>query len=113
MSADPPTSLESAADWLRKRFDTDAARGVVVAYELDLTGPEGGVLSVRIDDGRLDARRGPHGVPDARLRIAAADFYGILAGRENAELLFMANRIQIEGDLSAAMRFRKFFPRRS
>jgi len=122
MSASPPTTLESAAEWLRKRFDAEAARGVGVAYELDLTGPGGGVLAVRIDDGHLDlqpldaasaARRDPPVRPHARLRIAASDFYGILAGRENSEMLYMANRIQVEGDLTAALRFRKFFRRRA
>lgn len=110
--ARPPDSPQAAADWLRKRFDAETAQGVVVVYALDLTGPGGGALSVRIDGGRVDLRAEPGpSYADARLRLAATDFYDILAGRENSELLFMADRIQIEGDLSAALRFRKFFRR--
>jgi len=121
MSASAPTTLESAAEWLRKRFDADASRGVGVAYELDLTGPSGGVLAIRIDDGRLDIEPLEPGTappssgspPTARLHLSAADFYAILTGRENSEMLYMASRIRVEGDLAAALRFRKFFRRRA
>jgi predicted lipid carrier protein YhbT len=41
--------------------------------------------------------------------LAASDFFGILAGRENADLLFTAGRIEVEGDLSLALKMRKLF----
>lgn len=114
MTAQVPASVETAADWLRKRFDRDAARDIDVRYELDLTGPEGGTISVSISGERIHVQTRPASAPpDARFRLAARDFFGILGGRENAELLAMAGRIQVEGELSLAMRFRGFFARRA
>ncbi len=114
MAPNPPAPVEAAAEWLRKHFDPDAARDTRVTYELDLTGPGGGCLVIAIDDGRLACTAtGAPGAADARFRVAASDFFGILAGTENSELLFMAGRITIDGDLSKAMRFRKFFARRA
>lgn len=113
MTAHVPASVEAAADWLRKQFDRDAARDIEVRYELELGGAEGGVIAVAIADGRIDVRTQPGSIPpDARFRLAARDFFGILGGTENAELLAMAGRIQVEGELSLAMRFRGFFARR-
>lgn len=114
MALSSSAPVEAAAEWLRKHFDADSARAIRVTYELDLTGPGGGCLSIAIDDGTLCcALASGAGTADARFRVAASDFFGILAGTENAELLFMAGRITIDGDLSQAMRFRKFFARRA
>ena len=47
-----------------------------------------------------------------RFRLSAADWFGILAGRENAELLFMAGRIQVDGDRALAVKMGSYFARR-
>lgn len=116
MAADAPTSVQEAAEWLRKRFEPDAARGVSLGVGLELAGPGGGRIGLRIADGALDVRPeapGAGAAPDVTLRLAAADFYGVLAGRENSELLFVAGRIAIEGDPALALRLRTFFRRRA
>ncbi len=40
---------------------------------------------------------------------AAQDFLAIPAGRANADWLFLEDRIEVEGDLSLALRMRKLF----
>jgi len=112
MQGEAPASIEAAAEWLRKHFAPERARGVSVVYELDLTGPAGGLLQVRIDDGRLELGRGRATQSDVRFRLSAADWFGILAGRENAELLFMAGRIQVDGDRALAVKMGSYFARR-
>jgi hypothetical protein len=113
MESDAPASIEAAAEWLRKRFDADASRGVRLSYQLELSGAGGGELALRIEGGSLEARRGRLEAPDVVLRLAASDYYGILGGRENSELLFMAGRIGIQGDPALAVRLRTFFRRRA
>ena len=51
--------------------------------------------------------------PAVILRAPAALWDEVLAGRENAELLYMAGRIQIDGDLGLAAKLRLFFQRRT
>ena len=110
MQSDPePTSIPAAIAWLRKTFRADAASGLRVVYLLDLTGERGGALSIRIDDGRLELLEGRAYVPDVIFRLGAADFFGVLAGRENPDLLFMADRLAVEGDLRLALSLRKLF----
>lgn len=109
----PPRTLDEAAEWLRKHFEPEAAGDLRVEIELDLTGPRGGPLTLRIDGGRLEVARSSAPQPQLRLRVAAPDYFAILAGRENAELLFMDGRLEIDGNLALAMKLRRLFPLRA
>lgn len=109
MTATGPTSLDEAADWLRKRFDPEMAAGLHLSYGFELTGPGGGSLAVRVGDGRVDVAPGAPAEPDVRLRLPAADFLAVLAGRENADMLFMSGRLQVEGDHTLALKLRQLF----
>jgi putative sterol carrier protein len=108
-----PRTLDEAAQWLRRHFQPEAARGLCAVVGIDLSGPGGGNLSVSIDGGGVRVESIRAGAPDLLLRTAASDYYAILAGRENAELLFMAGRMEIEGDLALAMKLRTLFPARA
>jgi len=57
----------------------------------------------RLTDPSIDA------YTNARFRLRASDFFAVLAGRENADLLSTAGRIEVEGDLSIALKMRKLF----
>jgi putative sterol carrier protein len=109
MATSAPCSLDDAVDWLRKRFDAEMARGVSAVYGLDLTGSGGGALTLRIEDGALELARSLD--PDAEVvfHMAASDYFRVLAGQENPDLLYMAGRIEIDGDLSRAFKIRTLF----
>ena len=109
MPASGPTSLDEAADGLRKRFDAEPASGLHVAYRFELTGGGGGTLGVRVDEGRLDVAAYAIAKPDVVLRLSADDFFGVLTGRENADMLFMSGRLEIEGDHALALKLRQLF----
>ena len=113
MAAIPPAPgcLDDALDWLRKHFDPEAARELRVAYQYELGGPGGGAFYARIDAGRLEVARGELAAPDVHFRLAAADFFAVLGGSENADMLFMQDRIAVRGDLSLALKMRRLFPR--
>jgi putative sterol carrier protein len=113
MSAVPTASIEAAAEWLRKHFAPEAARGVRATYQLDLAGEGGGLLRLEIDDGVLLIAQGRAEAPQVILRAPAALWLAVLGGRENGELLYMAGRIQIDGDLGLAAKLRSFFGRRT
>jgi predicted lipid carrier protein YhbT len=105
-----PACLEDATDWLRKAFRPEASPGVRVRCRVDLRGEGGGSLLLRVDRGRLEVGSADdEQAPDVVFRISAGDFFGMLAGRENPDLLFMADRLSIDGDLSLALKLRKLF----
>jgi predicted lipid carrier protein YhbT len=108
-----PHSLDDAIEWLRKRFRADAAESLRASYRVELGGEAGGVLRIAIDDGRLELGRGAGERCDVVLRLAAGDFFDVLAGRANPDLLHMDGRLEIDGDLSLALKLRKLFAARA
>jgi putative sterol carrier protein len=104
-----PVSLGAAMDWLRSHFRPASARGLSAVVQLRLSGSGGGPVRVRIADGRLDVEEAEDPGADLRLELPARDFFGILAGSENPDLLYMAGRLEIEGDLALAMKMRILF----
>ena len=89
--------------------DTGAQFTLAARYELDLRGPGGGPLRVSVDGGRVEVAPEPDPAADVRLRLDARDYFAVLEGRENADLLYMAGSLEIEGDLSLAIKLRTLF----
>jgi predicted lipid carrier protein YhbT len=110
-SASPsaPVSLDEAVEWLRKHFRPEAAEDLNVRYLVELSGEGGGPIRLAIADGRVEVERAAEPEPDVRMRLPAADYLAILAGRANADLLYMEGRLEIDGDLALATRLRTLF----
>jgi len=109
MSARDPDSIEAAVAWLRAHFRPERAGALSVVYQLELSGDGGGSIAICVDGGRARIQGGAAEAADVRLVLPARDYFGVLAGRENADLLYMAGRLRIEGDLSLAMKLRALF----
>ena len=109
MSSDAPCTVDEAVEWLREHFDAEPARGIRVVYGMDLSGPSGGGITLRVADGSLDVFPELAAEVDICFRMSAADYYAVLAGHENPDLLYMAGRIEIEGDHSRALKIRTLF----
>jgi len=107
--AEEPGSIDDALAWLERRFRPEAAADLSIAYQFELDGETGGVFGLRVEAGALDLAAAALPQPDVTLRMPARDFYGVLSGRENPDLLFMAERLQIDGDLSLALKLRTLF----
>jgi putative sterol carrier protein len=103
-------TVEGAADWLRSHFRADAARDLSAVVQIELSGAAGGSLWLRIAGGRLRVDSEPAERADLALRLSARDYFALLAGAENAELLFMDGRMEIDGELALAMKLRSLFP---
>ena len=109
-AADPrPSSLADAVEWLRKHFDAEAAADCEAIFAFELTGSDGGAIGIRVKNGSLELAEADLQPADLRFRLSAQDFFDVLAGRANADMLFMEERLQVEGELGLALRFRRLF----
>jgi|GEM_PF-1970853 len=109
---DPAPQLDAVAtsiEWMRKHFDAEAAVGWEAVFEVALQGEGAGCHLLRVSGGMAQLERGSDTAADVRFLLSAADWLGVLAGRENADLLYMAGRLEVEGDLSLAMKLRTLF----
>jgi putative sterol carrier protein len=103
-------TVQGAAEWLRSHFRPQAAQDLAAVVQIELAGPGGGCLCVRIEDARLEIGTERPEQADLQVRLLARDYYALLAGDENAELLFMDGRMELDGQLGLAMKLRSLFP---
>jgi putative sterol carrier protein len=111
MTGPEPAGPQAVADWLRRHFRPDAARGLAAVIELQLTGPGGGAVCLQVEDGQLKTSLGRDAAPTLRVVVSAADWDEIAAGSANAELLAVEGRLRLEGDLGLALKLRALFRR--
>ena len=94
---------------LESAFVPEAAAGEHVAYQIELSGEAPGSLWADIRDGRLELGTGRIAHPNVTIHLAFEDFVGVLTGQENPDLLFMEERIRVDGELALALKLRKLF----
>jgi len=102
-----PESVPQTLDWLRGRVRGDAARDLRATYQVELLGEGGGIFWLRVDGGQLSSGEGRTPRPDVLCQMAARDFFDVLAARANPELLYMEDRIRVEGSMSLALELRR------
>jgi hypothetical protein len=104
-----PQSVSEALDWFRRAFRPEGIGDLRATYQVELVGESGGSFWARVDGGQLSAGEGSTPRPDVTFRMEGGDFYDILAGRGNPELLYLEDRIRVVGSLSIALKLRVLF----
>lgn len=84
--------------------DPAKMKGVTATYQFDLSGDNGGVFHVNVDDGSATVVEGEHDSPNITISMAADDFDSMLEGKLNATSAFMAGKLKVKGDMSLAMK---------
>ncbi len=84
--------------------DPEKMKGVSAVYQFDLSGDNGGVFHVQVDDGKANVVEGAHDSPNITISMSADDFDDMLEGKLNATSAFMAGKLKVKGDMSLAMK---------
>ena len=87
-----------------KAADPAKMKEVGAVYQFELTGEDGGVFHVKVEDGKPEVVEAAHNAPNITITIATADFNAMLDGKLNATSAFMAGKLKIKGDISLAMK---------
>ena len=85
-------------------------KGQKAVYQFDLTGDNGGVYNIVIDDDSVAVNEGPHATPTIKITMSASDYLDLANGKLNPQHAFMSGRLKIAGDMSMAMRMQQLFP---
>ncbi|MCB9549425.1 MAG: SCP2 sterol-binding domain-containing protein [Myxococcales bacterium] len=90
-------------DQIAKRLTEDASlKEIDAVYQFNVTGDNGGEWTVDLRAGAVKA--GNDADADCTIGIADSDLINLVEGTVNGPQLFMGGLIQIEGDMSLAMR---------
>jgi putative sterol carrier protein len=104
--------MASAADLFERmpeHFDVEKAGDLDATVLFELSGEGGGQWHVKVADGVCTTGEGAVDAPTATIRMEAADYVDMVAGRLNAMEAFMQQKIRVEGDLSTVMKFQTLF----
>lgn len=106
-------SIPSVAEFfhaLPTKLDSEAAEGLAVVYQFDLTGPAGGQYYVVIEDSACQVGEGIHPAPHVTLSLSGDDCMKVLNGRLDRQSAFMSGRVRVSGDFALALQLRLLFP---
>ncbi len=92
-------------------FKADAAAGVDVVFQFDISGSGGGTWHVLVSDQTCEVKAGPHQSPTTTIAMADEDFIALMEGRLNAMRAYTSGKLKIGGDLMKSQLVEKLFSR--
>jgi len=87
----------------------EKAKDVQAIIQIELSGDEGGIWVVNIDDGQCHITTEPVDKPDMAIAMAADDYMAMTRGELNPMNAFMQGKIKVQGDMNLAMKFQGMF----
>ncbi len=90
-------------------FQADAAGGVDVVFQFNISGSGGGDWHVIVKDNTCTVEAGAHGKPTTTLKMADEDFLAFIAGKLPAMQAFTSGKLKIEGDVMKSQLVEKLF----
>ena len=90
-------------------FKPEAAAGVDVVFQFNISGSAGGDWSAVIKDGACAIAAGQHAKPVCTLKMADGDFAAMMRGELPAMQAFTSGKLVIEGDIMKSQLLEKLF----
>jgi putative sterol carrier protein len=78
-------------------------------WQLDVEGPTGGPVAVRVQSDQVSVERGPATNPDARLTLDGDAFVRLAWGRLDLPQAIAAGKVRVEGDRDRALALQRLF----
>ena len=110
MTPSPPTTVREFFSTLADKLDPEAAEGLDVVYQFDLSGVDGGQYQLQIRDGACQVTDGVHPDPHVTLAMSGEDCLRVLNGQLSGTMIAMTGRLRISGDMGLAMQLASLFP---
>jgi NAD(P)-dependent dehydrogenase (short-subunit alcohol dehydrogenase family)/uncharacterized OB-fold protein/putative sterol carrier protein len=108
-SPDAVGSVQAIFDGMAQSFKADAAAGLDVVFQFNISGEGGGSWYCVIKDGSCNIDAGTHEKPACTIKMAAADFLAMMGGKLPAMQAFTSGKLKIEGDVMKSQLLEKLF----
>lgn len=92
------------------KLDRDAAEGLDVVYQFDLSGSQGGQYYMQINEQGCCVTQGSHPEPHVTLSLSGEDCMRVLNGQLTGPAVAMSGRLRISGDMGLALQLGSLFP---
>jgi putative sterol carrier protein len=105
-----PTTPKEWLESLPSMLDKDAAEDLDAVYQFNLRGARGGQYQLLVQGGTCTVKEGVHADPHVTLSMDGDDCIRLLNGQISGMAMAMSGRVQMDGDISLAMRLKSLFP---
>jgi len=102
-------TVQDVFDHLLDAFQPEAATGIQVVFQFNISGPGGGDWYTAIKDGACTVEGGVHPKPTTTLKMSDEDFLQYVGGQLPAMQAYTTGRLKIEGDLMKSQLVEKVF----
>ena len=102
-------TVQGVFDQMTESFQADAAAGVDVVFQFNISGPGGGDWHVTVKGGICTVEPGVHSKPTTTLKMLDEDFLKYIRGQLPAMQAYTTGRLKIEGDLMRSQLIEKLF----
>jgi putative sterol carrier protein len=103
------TDVSAVFDAMPGAFVADAAAGVDVVFQYNISGEGGGDWYSTIKDQTCRVEPGTHEKPTCTLKMAAGDFLDLMNGKLPAMQAYTSGKLKIEGDIIKSQLIEKLF----
>ena len=103
------SGVETVFKKMPEAFNADAAPGMDVTFQFNLSGEGGGDWYAEVKGGNCKVETGISPKPTSTIKMDAADFLDMIGGRLNAMQAFMSGKLKVEGDIMKAQLIGKMF----
>ena len=106
----PNHKPQDVFDGMRQSFRPDRAQGLHVRYQFELSGPNGGLWWIEVNDGKAKMGRGRVAQPHVTFIASDEDWVAISNGKLNGTWAFMTGRLKVHGSQWLARKLDVMFP---
>lgn len=93
---------------MMEKFQADKAAGLNATIQFDLSGENGGLFWIRINEGQVEHGNGEASSPNMTMKASADDFYGLVTGATNPVQAFMMGKVKVT-DVGLGMKMMNIF----
>ena len=102
-------TVKSVFDGLAGTFQPEAASGVDLVFQFNISGSNGGNWFAVVKDEKCEVKEGAHDSPTTSLDMSDEDFIKMVTGEASAMSLFTGGKLKIGGDVMKSQLFEKLF----
>jgi putative sterol carrier protein len=104
------TNVKEVFTKMPEVFNPNAAQGLDVVFQFNITGEGEGNWNVTVKQGACQIQEGTHESPSVTLTMSGETWLGIVNKELNGMQAFMSGKLKASGDIMLAQRIEQLFP---